>query len=169
MENSDNHSRASTSSTLDGRPDGIKEKPRDEGEFSHRDDGAVLPSEIGNRDERQGAVRRMSRNAVNAMLENPLAVKSREAVINGVKKFVRDSGFPEDEEFFIKGALVARDPDDFENIQELSDEDKAALRKEVTHRWHQPFMMYFLVGISLLLSRLIPSFVQYGCGRPRDG
>jgi hypothetical protein len=166
MENSDNHSRASTSSTFDGRRDGNKEKPRDEGDFSHREEEGVLPSEI---QDGEGAVRRMSRNAVNAMLENPLAIKSREAVINDVKRFVRDSGFPEDEEFFIKGALVARDPDDFENLPELNDEDKAALRKEVTHRWHQPFMMYFLVGISRLLSRLIPSFVQYGCRGPRDG
>jgi hypothetical protein len=32
----------------------------------------------------------------------------------------------------------------FEQIDMLTEEEKAILRKEETHRWHQPFALYFL-------------------------
>ena len=88
----------------------------------------------------------MSQNALNAMLENPLHGKSRETIIRDARRFARDHGMAEDEEDFVKGALVAQNSDKFEDIPELSDEDKAALRFEITHKWRQPFTLYFLVG-----------------------
>ena len=115
----------------------------------------VLPPEVKDEDDRTDITRRMSQNAVNAMLENPLAVKSRESVIRDAKAFAQEHGMGEDEEIFAKGALVARNPDDFENMSELSEEDKATLRLEFTHKWKQPFTMYFLVGMFLLLLWLI--------------
>ena len=138
MYNPDQHVQVSGSSNEAGvrREGGIKEN---EGSFAYRDDQAYETQK-----EDEEAVR---------YIENPLAVKSREAVIRDVKRFVQEVGITDDEEVFIKGALVARDPDNFENIPELTDEDKAALRKEVTHRWHQPFMMYFLVGTNTRVSR----------------
>lgn len=44
-----------------------------------------------------------------------------------------------------KGALVAQDPATFEAIEELSEDDKIALRREITHKWSQPRMLYFTV------------------------
>jgi hypothetical protein len=102
---------------------------------------------VDNEKDRAEIVRRMSQNAINAMLENPLAGKSRESVIRDARRFARDHGMAEDEDDFVKGALVAREPDNFENIPELSEEDKAALRFEITHKWRQPFTLYFLVGM----------------------
>jgi hypothetical protein len=48
-------------------------------------------------------------------------------VIRDARRFAQFHGMADDEEGFVKGALVARDPDNFENIPELSEEDKAAL------------------------------------------
>ena len=138
-------SRTSSASTLEDSP--FKEKRHEGGDITHAEDqGPVLPTEVDDEEERAQIMRRLSQNAINAMLENPLAGKSRESVIRDARRFARDHGMAEDEEDFVKGALVARDPDNFENIPELSEEDKAALRFEITHKWRQPFTLYFLVG-----------------------
>jgi hypothetical protein len=149
MANSDdNASRTSSTSTLeDGRRDGFKEKGR-QNEIENAGDQApaLLPSEVKDEGARSKTFNRMNQNALNAMLENPLALKSREAVINDARAFAHEFGMAEDEEYFVKGALVARNPDDFENMGELDEEDKIALREEITHKWRQPFTLYFLVG-----------------------
>jgi len=44
-----------------------------------------------------------------------------------------------------KGALVAQDPPAFEQIAELDDVERDALRNEVLHKWRQPFALYFTV------------------------
>ena len=64
-----------------------------------------------------------------------------------VDAFTEKHGLSEHRDSFRRGALVAQAsnrPDGFEKITELSEEEKAVLRKEVTHRWDQPFMLYFL-------------------------
>jgi len=147
MTNNENPSRTSSASTLDGaRPNGLNEKTRDERDVTHDEDQMPLPTEVEDENERAQIMRRMSQNALNAMLENPLHGKPRETVIRDARRFARDHGMAEDEEDFVKGALVAQNPDKFEDIPELSDEDKAALRFEITHKWRQPFTLYFLVG-----------------------
>lgn len=161
-------SRASSASTLEGHRDGPKEKTRD-GDLTHVEDRIPLPAEVENDQERAEIMRRMSQNAINAMLENPLANKPRESVIRDARRFAREHGMEEDEEDFVKGALVAQNPDDFENIPELSDEDKNALRFELTHKWRQPFTLYFLVGMKSHENWLISSYVQHGGGCTRYG
>jgi hypothetical protein len=155
----DKASRTSSASTLgDGaRRDGFfKEKARDD-EIEHAEDQtpALLPSEVKDEGARSEMFGRMNQNALNAMLENPLAVKSREAVISDARVFAHEFGMGEDEDYFVKGALVARNPNDFEDIAELDEEDKIALREEITHKWKQPFTLYYLVGISCSVSELI--------------
>lgn len=46
-----------------------------------------------------------------------------------------------------KGALVAQDPPSFETIEELDEDDKVTLRREITHRWSQPRTLYLTVGL----------------------
>ena len=76
----------------------------------------------------------------------------------------------EDEEIFVKGPLVAQRPHDFENIPDLTEEDKATLRFENTHKWKQPFTLYFLVGKSVgASSHPDSSYVQYGGCCARNG
>lgn len=44
-----------------------------------------------------------------------------------------------------RGALVAQDPTSFEQISELEEHEREALRNEVLHKWRQPFALYFTV------------------------
>lgn len=44
-----------------------------------------------------------------------------------------------------KGALVARDPAEFETVPDMTDEDISTLRDEVLHKWRQPKALYFTI------------------------
>ena len=44
-----------------------------------------------------------------------------------------------------KGALVAQDPPSFEMIEELDEDDRVALRREITHKWSQPRVLYLTI------------------------
>ena len=46
-----------------------------------------------------------------------------------------------------KGALVAQDPPGFESLQELDEDDKITLRREITHKWSQPRILYVTIGL----------------------
>ncbi|RTE84866.1 hypothetical protein BHE90_000546 [Fusarium euwallaceae] len=82
-----------------------------------------------------------------ALLRNPLVGMSRDQVLADVDAFVEEKGLQEHREDFRKGALVAQVNNQagaFEQIDLLTEEEKDVLRKEETHRWHQPFALYFL-------------------------
>ncbi|EAA62935.1 hypothetical protein AN3210.2 [Aspergillus nidulans FGSC A4] len=82
--------------------------------------------------------------ALKTKLHNPLAVLTREQLLKDVEQFAREKGLEHILPDLRKGALVAQNPKIFEDIPDLSEEDKNHLRREKTHRWHQPFMMYFM-------------------------
>jgi hypothetical protein len=44
-----------------------------------------------------------------------------------------------------KGALVAQDPGNFEQIHELNSDELDALRNETLHKWRQPRALYMTV------------------------
>lgn len=44
-----------------------------------------------------------------------------------------------------RGALVAQDPPAFEQISELEEHERDALRNEVLHKWRQPRALYVTV------------------------
>ena len=44
-----------------------------------------------------------------------------------------------------KGALVAQNPPAFEQVSELDEVERDALRNEVLHKWRQPKSLYFTV------------------------
>lgn len=44
-----------------------------------------------------------------------------------------------------KGALVASDPENFENVDRLEEDEKAALRYEAAHRWSHPRTLYLTI------------------------
>ncbi|KPV73265.1 uncharacterized protein RHOBADRAFT_65418 [Rhodotorula graminis WP1] len=80
----------------------------------------------------------------NALLENPLQGISHERLEAMGRAFAREKGLGEYEEEFAKGAQVAQDPLAFESLTMLNDEDRNVLRREITHKWHQPWQLYFL-------------------------
>jgi hypothetical protein len=59
--------------------------------------------------------------------------------------FAMKNGLEDLCELFKKGALVAKDPLAFEDLPLLAEEEKQALRDEVSNRWRQPKMLYYLV------------------------
>lgn len=97
----------------------------------------------------------MSREAVGAatvaaLLRNPLTGMSDQDVLNDADRFVEEKGLTEHREAFRKGALLAKvlnQDDGFERIDIVSEEEKVTLRREVSNRWHQPFMLYFLSAL----------------------
>jgi hypothetical protein len=44
-----------------------------------------------------------------------------------------------------KGAIVAQNPGGFDEMEELSAEEKDALRFEVTHKWRHPSKLYITI------------------------
>lgn len=85
-----------------------------------------------------------------AKLENPLLGLTQEQVLADVDAFTESKGLAEHRDVFRKGALMAQAiniPNGFEDISMLDEEDKAVLRREVSHRWSQPFMLYFLCAL----------------------
>ncbi|KAH8430901.1 sugar porter family MFS transporter [Aspergillus melleus] len=80
----------------------------------------------------------------NTKLKNPLAGLTQEELFRDVEEFAREKNLEQIVEDLKKGALVAQDPKVFEQLNGLEESDKELLRREKTHRWHQPWMMYFM-------------------------
>jgi hypothetical protein len=85
---------------------------------------------------------------INTKLKNPLAVLTREQLLNDVEAFAKEKDLEHILDDLRKGALVAQDPREFEQMDELTESEKELLRREKTHRWSQPFMMYFMTSKS---------------------
>lgn len=112
---------------------------------SHKDNGD--PDRRGSSGSRRGSFR-MRQPSVSAQLRNPLAGKTESDVLRDVDLFVTEKGLDEFREDFQKGALLARVVNregGFEQVTQINEQDKEILRYEQTHRWKQPFMLYFLV------------------------
>jgi hypothetical protein len=54
---------------------------------------------------------------------------------------------PEHADLFARGALVARDPDNFEQVSELSQEEREKLIYERDHKWHGPTMLWYSIAL----------------------
>lgn len=50
-------------------------------------------------------------------------------------------------DLFGRAALVARDPDQFESVSELGEDEQAALAYERGHKWHGSKMLWYSVGL----------------------
>lgn len=48
---------------------------------------------------------------------------------------------------FGRAALVARDPERFEMVDTLQDEERIALAYERNHKWHGPFMLWYSISL----------------------
>ncbi|RMY74789.1 hypothetical protein D0864_09949, partial [Hortaea werneckii] len=99
----------------------------------------------GRRDSLVDAARRQS-VALN-IVENPLKSASKEQVVYDAEAFARDNGMPEHAEMFGRAALVARDPEKFDQVTELKEDERSALAYEHTHKWHGPAMLWYSIGL----------------------
>jgi len=78
-------------------------------------------------------------------IQNPLAGKSRDELAAEVATFCRETGLDAETALIQKGAFVAQNPDMFEEVAELDDSEREALRNETLHKWRQPAALYFTV------------------------
>ena len=62
-----------------------------------------------------------------------------------VKEFAEEKGMADKTELIQKGALIAQDASNFENISILSEEEKEVLRYEADHRWKHPLRLYVTI------------------------
>ncbi|KAM0511454.1 hypothetical protein ACHAPE_009893 [Trichoderma viride] len=95
----------------------------------------------------------LSRN-VNAKIWNPLMGISRDNLQSQVRAFCSEYGFEDKQDIFFRGALAAQNPKDYEDIAELTDDDKYWLRREVTNRWHLPKALYYTIALCSLGSAI---------------
>ena len=84
---------------------------------------------------------------MNAKLANPLAGFSKEELrIKGREYAIAHSlTNEEDVRAFEFGAILAQDPERFEDIQDISAKDMEVLKKESTNRWSQPKLLYLII------------------------
>ncbi|MCJ1245397.1 hypothetical protein MMC30_002601 [Trapelia coarctata] len=84
-------------------------------------------------------------NNITARIQNPLAGIPRHTLFHNVEEFARDANMAEHIPLLQKGALVAQNPPAFEEVAELDESERDALRNEVLHRWRQPKALYVTV------------------------
>ncbi|KAG6813695.1 hypothetical protein H0H92_008543 [Tricholoma furcatifolium] len=81
---------------------------------------------------------------------NPLTALSREQLVADGEAFAKAHNLGHLSDLFQKAALVAQDPSAFETIPLLTEEEKESLRRELSHKWDQPKMLYYLVVLCSL-------------------
>jgi len=84
-------------------------------------------------------------NNLSAAFENPLSDIPKEQLLQDVETFCSKHNLMDYLDAFKKGALIAQRPYETDDISELTQEDRDILTREHTHRWHQPFTLYWLV------------------------
>lgn len=81
-----------------------------------------------------------------AVFENPLAGVPRERLFEDVAEFCRKYDLEEYLDMFQKGALISQNPSTALDLPELAEDEKEAIRREKTHKWSQPWQLYFMAS-----------------------
>lgn len=72
-----------------------------------------------------------------------------------MERYHREHELPEDIlPLLKKGALVAQDPARFESLDDLSADEKLALREEVTNRWKHPWALYYTIILNSIAAAI---------------
>ncbi len=66
--------------------------------------------------------------------------------MSDVERFATEAGLQDRVHLLKKGALVAQDPGNYENL-DLEEDEKAALRTEVTRKWRHPALLYVTIVV----------------------
>ncbi|KAI1774385.1 hypothetical protein F4818DRAFT_80823 [Hypoxylon cercidicola] len=86
---------------------------------------------------------------LDARIKNPLKGIPREKLMRDVEAFAEEKGMTEHIALLRKGALVAQNPHDYEDIdgeEALDEAEKIALSDEVTHRWRMPMRLFLTIA-----------------------
>lgn len=74
-----------------------------------------------------------------------MANLTKNQVLRDVEEFAEEYNVTDILPELKKGALVARDPTEFETVADLTEPELTALRDEVDHKWRQPRSLYFTI------------------------
>lgn len=83
-----------------------------------------------------------------AKIKNPLAGIPKHELMAQVEEFAAEKGVTEYIDFLKKGALVAQDPDNYQEIHgehKLDDAEIYSLQREMSHKWRVPKMLYMTI------------------------
>lgn len=94
-------------------------------------------------------------------IQNPLTDIPKGQLLEDVERFANVHDLGDALPYLSKGALVAQAPDNFENITELDDDDRQALRIENQHRWKHPKALYLTILLNSI-SAAIQGWDQTG-------
>ena len=72
---------------------------------------------------------------------------SREQTVADAEAYAKEHDMAEYAELFGRAALVARDPDRFQNVTELNEQERSALQYEYDHKWHGPKMLWYSISL----------------------
>jgi hypothetical protein len=78
-------------------------------------------------------------------IRNPLVDIPRAQLLADVRNFAAKHDLVEQEPLLIKGALVAQSPALFEELEDLDENDRTAIREEITNRFKLPRTLYFTI------------------------
>ncbi|KAG1848819.1 hypothetical protein C8R48DRAFT_729683 [Suillus tomentosus] len=85
-----------------------------------------------------------------AKLSNPLRGIPHDRLMADIEIFAQERGLTHLLPELKKGALVAQDPTCYNRLDTFSEDDKRILTEEVTHKWRQTPMLYYMVVMSSL-------------------
>lgn len=83
-----------------------------------------------------------------AKIKNPLAGIPRDTLLRNVADFAQEKGLMQELPLLQKGALVAQDPTNYEDIHgeyTLDETEVEVLRNEVLHKWRHPIALYVTI------------------------
>lgn len=82
-------------------------------------------------------------------IKNPLAGIPRNELMSRVEAFAQEKGLQEHIALLRKGAVVAQNPAHYEDItgqEALDDDEKAALKQEIDHKWRLPARLFLTIA-----------------------
>ncbi|RPA97130.1 hypothetical protein L873DRAFT_1791185 [Choiromyces venosus 120613-1] len=82
---------------------------------------------------------------INSKLAHPLSGIPHEDLMEMGAAYARENDMEDLQDEFRKGALLAQNPEAFDTLPLLTDDDKHYLRREVTHKWSHPMALYHMV------------------------
>lgn len=113
-------------------------------------DGSVSPEQLENTRRDVLDVDPTNQKHLNAVFENPLANVPKEQLMKDVEAFCQRHELTDHLDVFKKGALVSQRPWAVQGMEELTADDKLVLEREHTHKWDQPWRLYWLVSMASL-------------------
>jgi hypothetical protein len=87
------------------------------------------------------------RLGVSKKLANPLAGLNQARLAAMGEDYAKLAGLTSDEDMraFRLGAMIAGDHTQYDTIPELTDRERETLDREITHKWSNPSMLYWVI------------------------